>query len=57
MPVHLFGLPVDLDAVRALAPGALVVEDAACGLDARVGGRHVGTFGDAGVFSFTRARP
>ncbi|MCB9546875.1 MAG: DegT/DnrJ/EryC1/StrS family aminotransferase [Myxococcales bacterium] len=52
MPVHLFGLPADLDAVAALAPGALVVEDAACGLDARVGGRHVGTFGDAGVFSF-----
>jgi dTDP-4-amino-4,6-dideoxygalactose transaminase len=29
-----------------------VVEDAACGFGARIRGRHAGTFGDAGCFSF-----
>ena len=29
-----------------------VVEDAACGFGARIDGRHAGTFGDAGCFSF-----
>jgi perosamine synthetase len=49
IPVHLFGLPAELSALPA---GLGVVEDAACGLDARIGGQHVGTFGDFGVFSF-----
>ena len=52
VPVHLFGLPARLDALADAALGVPVVEDAACGLDARIGERHVGTFGDFGVFSF-----
>jgi dTDP-4-amino-4,6-dideoxygalactose transaminase len=32
--------------------GLWVVEDAACGFGARHRGRHAGTFGDAGAFSF-----
>ena len=54
IPVHLFGLPVDMDRLGALAErhGLNVVEDAACGFGARIDGQHVGTFGDAGVFSF-----
>jgi dTDP-4-amino-4,6-dideoxygalactose transaminase len=54
IPVHLFGLPADLDAVLSLAKsrGLFVVEDAACGLGARYHGRHVGTFGAFGAFSF-----
>jgi dTDP-4-amino-4,6-dideoxygalactose transaminase len=54
LPVHLFGLPADMDAVLALANdrGLFVVEDAACGLGARYHGRHVGTLGDFGAFSF-----
>jgi dTDP-4-amino-4,6-dideoxygalactose transaminase len=54
LPVHLFGLAVDMDPVMSLARehGLLVVEDAACGFGSRYRGRHVGTFGDAGCFSF-----
>lgn len=50
VPVHLFGLPADM---RALAEVDLpLIEDAACGLDARIDGQHVGTFGALGCFSF-----
>lgn len=55
IPVHLFGLPADmaaLDAILADRPDVAVVEDAACGLGARIGGKHVGRFGRCGVFSF-----
>src|SRR6185436_6919079 len=54
MPVHLFGLAADMDQVLAIARkhSLWVVEDAACGFAASYRGRHVGTFGDAGCFSF-----
>lgn len=54
MPVHLFGLAAEMDPILALARdrGLAVVEDAACGLGTRYRGRHVGTLGDFGCFSF-----
>jgi perosamine synthetase len=54
LPVHLFGLAADLDPIHDVAQrhDLRVVEDAACGFGARYGGRHVGTFGDTGCFSF-----
>ena len=54
MPVHLFGLPADMKAVMELAGkhDLHVIEDAACALGSRIDGRHVGTFGDTGCFSF-----
>jgi perosamine synthetase len=54
LPVHLFGLSADMDPVMDLAHahGLHVVEDAACGFGSHYKGRHVGTFGDAGCFSF-----
>jgi dTDP-4-amino-4,6-dideoxygalactose transaminase len=54
IPVHLFGLSADMDPVMDLARkhGLFVVEDAACGFDSWYGGRHVGTFGEFGTFSF-----
>jgi perosamine synthetase len=54
VPVHLFGLPADLHAVRAVAArhGLWVLEDAACALGTRLEGAHAGTVGDAGCFSF-----
>ncbi len=52
--VHYLGLPVDMDAVLALAAehDLLVVEDCAVALGAYAGDTHVGLLGDAGCFSF-----
>jgi dTDP-4-amino-4,6-dideoxygalactose transaminase len=52
--VHYGGYPADVDAVltRAHERGLFVIEDAAHALGAEVDGRHCGTFGDAGCFSF-----
>ncbi len=54
LPVHLFGLPVDMGPLLELARrhGLAVVEDAACGTGARWQGTHVGHIGDFGAFSF-----
>jgi len=54
MPVHLFGLCVDMPRVMDLARrfDLKVVEDAACAMGARLDGKHAGTFGHAGCFSF-----
>ena len=54
MPVHLFGLPADLDPILevASANGLLVIEDAAQAVGSRYNGRFIGTFGDFGCFSF-----
>jgi perosamine synthetase len=52
--VHLYGLPADMVAFRALADryGVLLVEDCAQAHGAAIDGRKVGTFGDAAIFSF-----
>lgn len=54
MPVHLFGLAADMGGVKKLAieHDLQIVEDAACGFGSRIGEKHVGTFGEAGCFSF-----
>jgi len=54
LPVHLFGMPADMLPITSLAKehNIHVVEDAACGFGAKYFGKHVGTFGDAGCFSF-----
>jgi len=54
IPVNLFGLCADLPRVVSLArrQGAWVIEDSACGFGALLDGRHSGTFGDYGCFSF-----
>jgi perosamine synthetase len=54
IPVHLFGLCADLDPILELGRrrGLWVVEDAACALGGRYHGRHAGTLGVAGAFSF-----
>ena len=54
MPVHLYGQPVDLPAVRELTDrfGLWMVEDCAQAHGATFEGRKVGSFGRAGVFSF-----
>jgi dTDP-4-amino-4,6-dideoxygalactose transaminase len=54
MPVHLFGLPADLDPIVALAKKRklLIIEDAAQAILSRYNNRFIGTFGDFGCFSF-----
>jgi len=54
IPVHLFGLGAEIDAVMQVAAknNLWVVEDAACGFGTKINGQHVGTFGHTGCFSF-----
>ncbi len=54
MPVHTYGHPVDMDALRAIAArhGLAIIEDAAEAHGARYKGRPVGGLGDAACFSF-----
>lgn len=54
LPVHLYGNAVEMHALMEVA-GRLnlsVVEDCAHAVGTRLGGRHVGTFGQAGCLSF-----
>lgn len=54
MPVHIYGHPVDMAPVMALASrhGLVVVEDAAEAHGAEYKGKRVGGFGDMSCFSF-----
>ncbi|HTV59524.1 MAG TPA: DegT/DnrJ/EryC1/StrS family aminotransferase [Verrucomicrobiae bacterium] len=54
LPVHVFGLPCDMDPIMELAQqyGLSVIEDACEALGADYRGRRIGTFGDAAVFAF-----
>ena len=54
LPVHLFGRPVDMERINAIAlrHGLRVIEDCAQASGASWAGRPVGSWGDAGCFSF-----
>jgi dTDP-4-amino-4,6-dideoxygalactose transaminase len=54
VPVHFAGRPCDMAAIRRIATlhGLHVVEDCAHAIEATIDGRHCGTFGDFGCFSF-----
>jgi len=54
IPVHLYGHPADMDALRAIGDsnGLAVIEDAAEAHGAEYKGRKVGGLGKCGVFSF-----
>ena len=54
MPVHLFGRPVDMERIMAIAAAhdLRVIEDCAQASGASWAGRPVGGWGDAGCFSF-----
>jgi len=54
VPVHLFGLPADLDPILKIAKawGLVVIEDAAQAIGARYKGHFAGTLGTFGCFSF-----
>ena len=54
LPVHLFGHPLDMDKIMAIAEGnnLKVVEDCAQAAGAHWRGKPVGSYGDVGCFSF-----
>src|SRR5512133_3784240 len=58
IPVHIYGLPADMDGVNAIAKkkGLKVVEDACQAWLAEYRGKKVGTLGDAGCFSFQNSK-
>ena len=54
LPVHVFGLPADMDAIMKIARRhrLAVLEDACEALGATINGAAAGTLGDCGVFGF-----
>lgn len=54
LPVHLFGLSANMSEIKKIAKkyNLYVIEDAACGMGSIYKGKHVGTFGNTGCFSF-----
>lgn len=54
IPVHMFGLCVDMNPILKLAKKKKlkIIEDAVLALGAFYRGKHAGTFGDTGCFSF-----
>ena len=54
VPMHVFGLPCDIDALAALASrwGLALVEDAAESLGSTIHGRHTGNVGRVAALSF-----
>ena len=52
--VHYLGIPVDMPAILKISNKykLLVLEDCALAIGAKIKNKHVGTFGDAGAFSF-----
>lgn len=55
---HLYGQACDIERIAesCTAAGIALIEDAAQGFGSRVNGKHVGTFGDVGIFSFHRVK-
>ncbi len=52
LPVHLFGLCADIDAIVEAASGIPIIEDAACASGSSYKGRPAGSLGIAAAFSF-----
>ena len=54
MPVHLYGLPADMDTIMELAEryGLKVIEDNAQAIGALYKGKPTGSFGDVACTSF-----
>jgi len=58
VPVHLFGMPADMDPIMEIAEekGLYVIEDCAQAYLAEYKGRYVGTIGDMGAFSLQQSK-
>ena len=59
IPVDLFGLPADMEAITAIAreEGLIVIEDAAQSIGGKLGNTMCGNFGDVASTSFYPAKP
>ena len=51
IPVHLFGLCADINAIKEQFPTLKIVEDAACAAGSSLHGKPAGSLGDIGCFS------
>lgn len=58
IPVHILGLPCDMESIMKIAKkhNLLVVEDACQAWLAEINGKKVGSFGNAGCFSFQTSK-
>jgi len=58
LPVHIYGLPCDMDPINAIAKkhNLVVIEDACQAWLAEYKGRKCGTLGDLGCFSFQNSK-
>jgi dTDP-4-amino-4,6-dideoxygalactose transaminase len=58
LPVHIYGLPCDMDRINAVARkhNLKVVEDACQAWSARYRGKNIGLHGDLGCFSFQNSK-
>lgn len=58
VPVHMFGVPMDMEAVMEIARqrAVFVVEDAASSLGTLINNRPTGISGDVGFYSFNRGK-
>lgn len=58
LPVHILGLPADMNKIMAIAKkyNLVVIEDACQAHLAEIDDKQVGTFGDAGCFSFQNSK-
>ncbi len=58
LPVHIYGLPCDMDSINAIARkhGLKVIEDACQAWSTRYKGKNAGLHGDLGCFSFQNSK-
>lgn len=53
IPVHIFGNAVDIERLKSLIPQNIaIIEDASQSHGSKINGKHTGSMGDMGVFSF-----